>query len=123
MATSNYEETVRRAVANMTGDVSYSDKPKRPAPTWGLGIYFGFLGFGIGVLVGILTGWPTFFTGFGGVILAVGAVFFVCARRRLNVSDDAIALNAHAHDLEVQANQLEADVARKSGAFDNWEKK
>lgn len=123
MAGSNYDEMITRAVSQMAGADTSQRRPISSISSPLLAIYLGFLGFGCGVLLGLLSGIPTFYTGFLGVIAGVVLSYWIRVRSRRAADASLSELNAKAHDLEGQAARLEAEVARQSGAFDRWEKK
>ena len=55
----------------------------------------------------------------GGVVLALG---LRDARRKRDAEAEAIRLHQQAHALQAEAERLEIEAAKSSGAFDRWER-
>ncbi|MDA8746981.1 hypothetical protein N9M66_02085 [Litoreibacter sp.] len=114
--------TVSASVQKMAQFEIAPGKPKGRFPLGLLVVFSAFFGFWIGFLIRMVTEWTTYPLG---PIFAVGFVIVALALRFLlgrGKANDAVELQAQAHELEVKATKLEAEVARNSGAFDKWEK-
>lgn len=123
MAGSNYDEMVTNALSAMSGKGASQRLPISSISSPLLSIYLGFLGFGCGIMVGVLTSFATFFTGIFGAVSGVVLAYVLRARWRRSADAALPELSTEAHKLEQEAIRLEAEVARQSGAFDKWEKK
>ena len=120
MATSNYDEIIAKAQAAMANGGQERRKPISSLSSPLLSIYLGFFGFASGTLFGLLTDIPTLYCGAIGAVLGVVLALVMRWRWRAKIALGDMAQTSDA--LEREAVKLEAEVARQSGAFDQWEK-